>query len=120
AYSSSLRKLELLVVLSEGLLQDIRCYLSPDTITGVSFIPNAISLPDSTEKYVIRTTCDDLILIISNKVSPLVVKRAVDRQREVRTRLIGLALEPIEVPVFEGFTAEKSYALWRKRQPLSS
>jgi hypothetical protein len=101
-------------------LQDIRFRIAPDTITAITPLQNAVSLADSTAKYTIRTTRNDLILIISNEVSPLAVKRAADRQKETRALLHGHTAEPIELPVFEGFTAEKSYAVWLKRRPLSS
>jgi hypothetical protein len=69
---------------------------------------------------VIRTTRNNLILIISSEVSPLLVKRAVHRQRQAKAQLRGLASEPIELPVLEGFCSDKSYAVWLKRQQQSS
>jgi hypothetical protein len=106
-------------MISEALLQDISTSLA-DTVTAITPIPSGVSVADSTEKYILRTTRADFILIISNEVSPLLVKRGTDRQREARAHLFGLAAEPVELPVHEGFTAEKSYAVWLRRQPLSS
>ena len=107
-------------MLSNSLMRDLQACFEPATITAVAPIPSTVSLPDSTTNYAIRTTGDEFILRVSSEVSPLLVKRAADRQREARAQLRGLAAEPIELPVYEGFADEKSYAVWPKRQPLSS
>src|SRR5438132_66442 len=107
-------------MLSDRLLQDITTHLPLGKITEITSIANSILLPDSTTKFSIRTSCGDFVLIISSKVSPLLVKRATDRQREARVHLRGQAAEPIELPVYEGFTDERSYAVWIKRTPISS
>lgn len=107
-------------MLGNSLLRDLQTYFEPETITAVTPIPSGVPLPDSTANYAIRTTGSDFILIVSSKVSPLLVKRAANRQREARAQLRELAAEPIELPVYEGFAGEKSYAVWIKRQPLSS
>jgi phosphotransferase family enzyme len=107
-------------MLGNSLLHDLQACFEPETITAVAPMPSTVSLPDSTTNYAIRTTGDEFILIVSSDVSPLLVKRAADRQKEARAQLRGLAAEPIELPVYEGFAGEKSYAVWPKRQPLSS
>jgi hypothetical protein len=107
-------------MLDENQLWELRQRLASHTIIDVVQLPTATPRADSTEKYFIRTTTDEFILIISSEISPLLVKRAVDRQREAIAHLHGLTGEPIEIPILTDFMGERSYAVWRKRQPLSS
>jgi hypothetical protein len=107
-------------MLDDSLLHEINQNLKPNSIIRITPLQNALSRPDSTKKYSIQTTYNDLILMISSEVSPLLVKRAVDRQRQVKAVLHGLAAKPIELPVLEGCWANKSYAVWIKRQPQNA
>jgi hypothetical protein len=107
-------------MLDENQLRELRQRLASHTIIDVVQLPVSTPIPDSTEKYFIRTTDEPFILIISSKVSPLMVKRAIDRQREAIAHLHGLTAASIEMPILTDFMGERSYAVWRKRQPLSS
>ena len=106
-------------MLDEMLLNDINKRLAPDSIAAVIPIQSVVLVADYTEKYIIKTTRDALFLIISSSVSPLLIKRGADRQRQIKTHLRGFATEAIELPVIEGFLGNKSYAVWPKRQQLS-
>jgi hypothetical protein len=107
-----------MTALSDNLLKEIRQRIAP--IIAISPIQKHDPVADSTISYSIRTAKEDLFLLISNAVSPLMVNRAIDRQREIRSHLTGAALDPIEVPLFEGYLGEQSYAIWRSRLPLST
>ena len=104
--------------LIDDILNEISERIAP--ITTISPIHKAEAVADSTIKYSIRTAKENLFLIISSAVSPLMVKRAIDRQREIKSHLNGTALDPIELPLFEGYHGEQSYAVWRNRLPLST
>jgi hypothetical protein len=105
---------------SDAHLGELRARLAPDRIVDIAPIPSSKLVADETAKYRIATTGGDLFLIVSNETSPLLVKRGADRQREIRGKLHGLAAESIELPIHEGFISDKSYAVWRRRKPLSS
>jgi Phosphotransferase enzyme family len=107
-------------MLDENQLRKLRQSLASHTIIDVVQLPDRTQLPDSTEKYFILTTDETFILLISNEISPLMVKHAVERQREAIAHLHRLTAAPIEMPIFTDFMGERSYAVWRKRQPLSS
>jgi Phosphotransferase enzyme family len=107
-------------MLDENQLRKLRQCLASHTIIDVVQLPDRTQLPDSTEKYFILTTDETFILLISNEISPLMVKRAVERQREAIAHLHRLTAAPIELPIYTDFMGQRSYAIWRKRQPLSS
>lgn len=104
--------------ISAEVLHEIQERIAP--ITAISPIQKTEIVADSTIAWSIRAAEKDLILIISSTVSPLMVKRATDRQREALAHLRGTARAPIELPLLEGFHGEQSYAVWRRRSPLSS
>jgi len=88
-------------------------------VISVEPIHKEAIVADSTIKYIIRTTEGDVVLVVSSPASPLLVKRAVDRQRSVKSCLTGHASDPIEAPVLEGYLGSQSYAAWRRRKTIS-
>ena len=107
-------------MISSDLRCEIDCGLAPDRITRVARMESAATVADATAKYILLTECAaELILIISAPISPLLVRRGTDRQREIRAFLPESVAEPIELPILEGLSDGKSYAVWRRRQPFS-
>ena len=95
--------------------------LAPDRIAAITRIESALRVADATAKYCLRTEREtELVLIVSAAVSPLLVKRATDRQKEIRALLPQSVAEPIELPILEGYSENKSYAVFLKRRSFST
>ena len=106
-------------MLNQDFLREVNYRLKPRRITAIAPLANSSSLPDSTEKYIVQTTGGEFFVMLSSTVSPLMVKRAIERQREARLHLLEAAAEPIELPFVEGLFSGRSYGVWLRRQPLS-
>ena len=107
-------------MLDEVFLEELTRQLAPENIAAIVPLQIGAAVADATAKYLIRTQDRNLVLIISNQVSPYLVQRAVERQTEARSRLNAHAAEAIELPVYAGFIDGKSCALWPHRRPLST
>jgi hypothetical protein len=106
--------------LDDDLVRHISASLAVPKFDSVTHLPNAASVADSTQKYIFQAGHGRWILIISSEISPLIVQRGADRQRQAKSLLRGNAGESIELPVVQGFHVACSYALWPLRQPMSS
>ena len=106
--------------MNKAIYEKIAVWLSPNTINAMEPIPNRVLLPDSTEKYRIYTPGKDLIVEIFSQTSPLLVKDRSNRLKEAVARLHGPSAEVIDLPLHEGVADGISYAVWVRRQPLSS
>jgi hypothetical protein len=103
---------ELVSEICDGL--GIRCFDEVKYCAGKKLVA------DATQSVVLRLGRERWILIVSNEVSPLIVKRGTDLQREAKSLLHGNAAAAIELPLMEGLYGARSYALWRMRRPVSS
>jgi hypothetical protein len=108
------------VFCDDALLKEIEGRLGIARIETVAPLTKEQTVADSTSAIALRAGRTRLILIISSAVSPLIVKRGVDRQRRAKAALQAPAQAAIELPLLEGFYGERSYALWPARRPLSA
>ena len=107
-------------MLDGNLRSAVNSLLGSDPIVAITQIQNDAAVSDSTTKYILHTRRAELILIVSNEISPLLVKRAVDRQKQFRAALPPELAEPIEAPILQGLTGNRSYAVWIRRRPITS
>lgn len=105
-------------MLDDQLLHDLRSFFFPETIAAVSTIPRNVSAIDSPTAYSLETTRGDYILIVSSDVSPQLVARGSNLQKQAKLRLHAGVEDPIELAVYEGAASGRSYAVWPRRQPL--
>lgn len=87
----------------------------------VDQIPEARTAADVTHKFILTSgRSQQFVLILSNPVSPELVRRNVQRMRMAKARLSHELGSVIELPVAEGVYGRRTYAIWRMRTPLSS
>jgi hypothetical protein len=105
----------------EQLLPTAAARLGLTRFDQVRLLSDVNRVPDATLKIILRVASrPPFILILSNPVSPGMVRRNVERMRMARSMLSGITRDAIELPLIEGEWEGRSYALWSARRSLSS
>src|SRR6516164_1073469 len=113
-----------MAALPDPILREIREQLGLRAFIRARELPQGnedSKVADATQKFILQgSRSKRFILIIANSVSPLMVRRNVERMRMARSLLHNDTKGVIELPLIEGEYQDRSYALWTMRKPLSS
>ncbi len=108
------------VLLQRDLFTDIADKLEISGLERVELLLARKLAADAPDQYVLRAERDCFFMLLASSVSPLLVRRAVERQRDAHEMLRGQAADAIEPALVTGLHGERSYAVWRMRRALSS